>query len=103
MNNLTANAVESIEQKGKIDIDVLEESAHTYFIIKDSGKGIPEEDVSIIFEPGYTTKFNDHGVAATGIGLSHVQEIIQTLRRTNSNRIITVKDNFSESKFQLKT
>ena len=33
----------------------------------------------IIFEPGYTTKFNDHGVAATGIGLSHVQEIIHTL------------------------
>ena len=51
----------------------------TYFIIKDSGKGIPKEDISIIFEPGYTTKFNDQGVAATGIGLSHVQEIIQTL------------------------
>ena len=33
----------------------------------------------VIFEPGYTTKFNDQGVAATGIGLSHVQEIIHTL------------------------
>ena len=49
-------------------------------MIKDSGKGIPKEDVSIIFEPGYTTKYNDQGVAATGIGLSHVQEIIQTLK-----------------------
>ena len=58
-----------------------EESNYTYFSIKDSGKGIPEEDISIIFEPGYTTKYNDKGVAATGIGLSHVKEII-----TNASR-----------------
>lgn len=80
LNNLTANAVESIKNKGNIILAVFEESEQTCFIIKDSGKGIPKEDVSIIFEPGYTTKFNDHGVAATGIGLSHVQEIIQTLK-----------------------
>lgn len=79
LNNLTANAVESILNQGEIDFEVFEESEHIYFIIKDSGKGIPKEDISIIFEPGYTTKFNDRGVAATGIGLSHVQEIIQTL------------------------
>ena len=78
LNNLTANAVESIEHKGEIELTVFEESAQLYFIIKDSGKGIPEEDLPIIFEAGYTTKFNDHGVAATGIGLSHVQDIIQT-------------------------
>ena len=79
LNNLTANAVESIEAKGKIEIDVLEKSSQTYFIVKDSGKGIPAEDVAIVFEPGYTTKFNDSGVAATGIGLSHVQEIVHQL------------------------
>ncbi|MEC1945510.1 ATP-binding protein [Schinkia azotoformans] len=50
-----------------------------YFIV-DSGPGIPKADLPIIFEPGYTTKFNDHGVAATGIGLSHVQEIVHTLQ-----------------------
>ena len=79
LNNLTANAVESIEQKGEIELTVFEEAAYTYFILKDTGKGILEEDLPIIFEAGYTTKFNDHGVAATGIGLSHVQHIIQTL------------------------
>lgn len=78
LNNLTANAVESIEQKGEIIINVFEEAAYTYFILKDTGKGILEEDLPIIFEAGYTTKFNNHGVAATGIGLSHVQHIIQT-------------------------
>jgi two-component system, sensor histidine kinase YcbA len=79
LNNIAANAVESIKTKGEIIIELFEESETTYFIIKDSGVGIPKEDVSIIFEPGYTTKFSVQGVAATGIGLSHVQEIIRTL------------------------
>jgi two-component system, sensor histidine kinase YcbA len=80
LNNITANAVEAIVEKGKIDIDIFEKLDFITFIIKDSGTGIPEEDLSIIFEPGYTTKFNDHGVAATGIGLSHVNEIVHTLQ-----------------------
>ena len=79
LNNLTANAVESIINKGEIDITVFEESEQLNFIINDSGEGIQKEDIPIVFEPGYTTKFNDHGIAATGIGLSHVQEIIRTL------------------------
>lgn len=79
LNNLTANAVESIIDEGEIYFEIFEESTDTCFVIKDSGMGIPKEDETIIFKPGYTTKFNDHGVAATGIGLSHVQEIIHTL------------------------
>ncbi|WP_394238439.1 ATP-binding protein [Niallia oryzisoli] len=79
LNNLAANAVESISEKGEIYFDVFEESANTFFVITDTGKGISEEDVPVIFEPGYTTKFNEHGVAATGIGLSHVKEIVHTL------------------------
>ncbi|WP_458414797.1 sensor histidine kinase [Schinkia sp. CFF1] len=79
LNNLIANAVEAIVEKGEIHIELFEEWANTCFIIKDSGKGIPEEEVAIIFEPGYTTKYNDRGVAATGIGLSHVLEITRML------------------------
>jgi two-component system, sensor histidine kinase YcbA len=79
LNNLTANAVEAITEKGSIEIDIFEEQELVSFSIKDNGKGIPEEDLSIIFEPGYTTKFNDLGVAATGIGLPHVLEIVETL------------------------
>lgn len=79
LNNITANAVEAIMEKGEIHIQVYEESMYTCFSIKDSGKGIPKEDLSIVFEPGYTTKYTELGVAATGIGLSHVQEIVQSL------------------------
>lgn len=80
LNNLIANAVESISDDGEITIEIFEEAANTCFLIKDSGKGIPKEDLPIIFEPGYTTKFNEQGVAATGIGLSHVKEIVHTLK-----------------------
>lgn len=79
LNNLTANSVESITEHGEIHFDIKEDSTYVCFVIKDSGKGIAEEDVSIIFEPGYTTKFDDEGVSAIGIGLSHVKEIIQKL------------------------
>jgi len=77
LNNLTANAVESIANKGEIKLSVYEKLEKVHFIIKDLGEGIPKEDIAIIFEPGYTTKFNDHGASATGIGLSHVQEIVR--------------------------
>ncbi|MBS4192050.1 sensor histidine kinase [Bacillus sp. FJAT-49705] len=80
LNNLTANAIEAIEETGNIHIEIFEESDYTGFIVKDTGKGISEEDLSFIFEPGYTTKYNDHGVAATGIGLSHVQDIVHSLK-----------------------
>ena len=79
LNNICANAVEAIPWTGKIYIEIVEKSDTTWFVIKDSGIGISGDDLAIIFEPGYTTKFNDSGVAATGIGLSHVKEIITTL------------------------
>lgn len=80
LNNIMANAVESIADTGVVDIQVVEEANDLCIIIRDSGKGVRQEDIPILFEPGYTTKFNEQGVAATGIGLSHVQQIVQMLQ-----------------------
>ncbi|CAN7675435.1 sensor histidine kinase [Paenibacillus sp. LjRoot153] len=79
MNNLVANAVEAIEKSGTIHIRVYEKEEDVCFIVTDSGKGIPDHKKEIIFEPGYTTKYNEEGIAATGIGLSHVRDIIHSL------------------------
>ena len=79
MNNLIANAVEVIEAKGTIRLQVYEQGEDVHFAVIDSGKGIPEAKRTIIFEPGYTTKFNQAGIAATGIGLSHVRDIVRSL------------------------
>ncbi|PZT53741.1 sensor histidine kinase [Paenibacillus silvae] len=79
LNNLLANAVEAIEQEGLIRVQVFEQGKEVHFIVIDSGKGIPEAKRGVIFEPGYTTKFDEVGIAATGIGLSHVRDIVQSL------------------------
>ncbi|MEW9672793.1 sensor histidine kinase [Ammoniphilus sp. 3BR4] len=79
LNNLVANAVESIEHVGTIEIEAVEKHQTTWFTIRDTGNGIAPEDLELIFEPGFTTKFNENGVASTGIGLSHVKEIVNIL------------------------
>ncbi|WP_029053990.1 sensor histidine kinase [Sporosarcina ureae] len=82
LNNLTANAVEAIEEKGHVHITVERDGAWVRFSVCDTGKGIPFEHEDVIFEPGYTTKFTDQGTAATGIGLSHVCTIIDAMQGT---------------------
>ncbi|MEK4762487.1 ATP-binding protein [Viridibacillus sp. FSL E2-0187] len=79
LNNLVANAVEAIDDVGEISIEVFDIEKKTCFKVSDSGKGISKDDLDFIFEPGFTTKYNKQGVAATGIGLSHVREIVQML------------------------
>ncbi|MFB9328204.1 sensor histidine kinase [Paenibacillus aurantiacus] len=79
LNNLAANAVEAIEREGKVAISVFESGESFVFMVRDTGRGIPEQDRDIIFEAGYTTKFNEDGIAATGIGLSHVRAIAGAL------------------------
>ncbi|WP_151736710.1 ATP-binding protein ['Paenibacillus yunnanensis' Narsing Rao et al. 2020] len=79
LNNLTANAVEAIKASGSIHLDAYEKEEHTVFTVTDSGGGIKERDRDLLFEPGFTTKFNEEGVAATGIGLSHVRDIVDAL------------------------
>ncbi|WP_027094099.1 sensor histidine kinase [Cohnella thermotolerans] len=79
LNNLVANAVEAMNRYGLIRIRAFDRGDRTVFEVVDSGKGIPERDRQIIFEPGFTTKFDQDGVAATGIGLSHVRDIVGAL------------------------
>lgn len=79
LNNLAANAVEATVKIGAINIHIFEKEKETNFVVSDSGKGIPEKNKKLIFIPGFTTKFNEAGIAATGIGLSHVRDIVHSL------------------------
>ncbi|OXS66365.1 ATP-binding protein [Lysinibacillus sp. KCTC 33748] len=97
LNNLTANAIEAIENQGIISIAIQQQQDDTVFTVCDNGKGIPHSNLSIIFEPGYTTKYNVDGVAATGIGLSHVVELVNKL-----NGSISVESNNQNTMFKIK-
>lgn len=73
--NLLDNAIQAIEEKGRIEIaTTLNEADNTVTIsIKDSGTGIPEENANKIFDPFYTTKEVGEG---TGLGLAISKGII---------------------------
>ena len=72
--NLLVNATQAIENKGTIKIKTHKEQSSVYVKISDSGKGIPPENISNIFDPGFTTK----GVGVgTALGLSICYQIIK--------------------------
>lgn len=76
LGNLTANAVEAIQGQGQVHLEVREQAGWTLLTVNDSGGGFPQDERELVFEPGFTTKFDEEGVAATGIGLSHVRDIV---------------------------
>ncbi|MER1988413.1 MAG: ATP-binding protein, partial [Solibacillus isronensis] len=79
LNNLMANAVEAIEESGFITLNVVVEQDMTSFIVEDNGVGIDAALIPIIFDAGYTSKFNEQGQGSTGIGLSHTKTIVENL------------------------
>ena len=72
--NLLINAAQAIERWGEIVITTKADDDNLWVSIRDTGAGIPPDDLERIFEPFYTTK--DVGVG-TGLGLSIVAEIIK--------------------------
>jgi len=72
--NILVNAGQAIEDKGDIFVRTYTKNNNAIIEIKDTGKGIPEESLNRIFDPGYTTKSKGIG---TGLGLSIVYQIIE--------------------------
>ncbi|GAB4238717.1 MAG: hypothetical protein Tsb0034_14430 [Ekhidna sp.] len=64
--NIIANAAQAIEGTGAIEITTLEKGKTVELRIKDDGEGIPEENLSKISDPFFTTKAPGEG---TGLGL----------------------------------
>ena len=72
--NLLLNAAESIEGEGKIEISSRRMAkGKAEVTIKDSGCGIPPENLETIFNPFFTTK-----PKGTGLGLSIVYSILES-------------------------
>jgi PAS domain S-box-containing protein len=75
--NILINAVEAVPpQSGVITIAIREEMPQHYKVsIADNGGGIPEENISRIFEPYFTSKTNGFG-----LGLAATWNILQSHR-----------------------
>jgi signal transduction histidine kinase len=75
--NLINNARQAIGNKGTITIRTRVENGTAAIAIGDDGVGIKPENLSRVFDPGFTTK----GVGVgTGLGLSICYQIIQDHR-----------------------
>jgi PAS domain S-box-containing protein len=78
INNLISNAVESMPDGGVLTIASAKEEfkgkSYLTLKIKDTGEGIPEENLKMIYEPFYSTKVAGHGA---GMGLSICKKIIE--------------------------
>ncbi|UZW76785.1 HAMP domain-containing histidine kinase [Alkalimarinus sediminis] len=76
ISNLLVNASHAIKDTGKhgtVSIKTWSDDHNVYLVVKDTGKGIPEEIVDRVFEPFFTTKDVGKG---TGLGLNISYDII---------------------------
>jgi two-component system sensor histidine kinase HydH len=77
--NLMLNALESMEDGGKIRIGLKREGEGGKEFLKvsisDTGRGIPREDLGKVFDPFFSTKRK-----GTGLGLAIVHQIVESHR-----------------------
>jgi len=70
--NLITNAIQAMSNKGEINIRVIDEESKVVVEIQDSGPGMPEETLSKIFDPLFTTR-----QVGTGLGLPSCKTIVE--------------------------
>src|SRR5205807_3251526 len=72
IENLLKNALDAMEGKGSINIDIKKQEDNVIIDVTDTGKGISKQNISNVFRPGFTTKKR-----GWGLGLSLSKRIIE--------------------------
>lgn len=80
LNNLVSNAVEAISGAGLIRLQARAKGPILRITVSDNGELIRTDNQPLIFEAGFTTKYNDDGVPSTGIGLAYVRGLVEKFR-----------------------
>ncbi|MDU2064257.1 MAG: sensor histidine kinase [Sporomusaceae bacterium] len=80
VNNLVSNAVEAIETAGVVRINFEQVEGTLKIQITDNGPAITARKQKLIFQPGYTTKFDQAGNPSTGMGLPYVKYLTNQLQ-----------------------
>jgi PAS domain S-box-containing protein len=82
LENILLNAVDSMEEGGSLAIFTEKrdgrEKSEILIKVKDTGAGISEDQLEMIFEPFYTTKVSE----GTGLGLSITKKIMESMGGT---------------------
>lgn len=76
--NLVENAIKYTPEKGSVVVSTITEPKHLIFAIKDSGIGIPQDDVVNLFQKFYRGKQREARMqTGTGLGLAIVRSIAE--------------------------
>jgi signal transduction histidine kinase len=76
-NNIILNAVDFVNQKGRIDVNAKDSGDNIEFSVRDNGIGIPKAKLDGLFKKFYqvdTSMTRKHG--GTGLGLAIVKGIV---------------------------
>jgi two-component system phosphate regulon sensor histidine kinase PhoR len=77
LSNLLDNAVKYTPEGGHIAVGALQERGEVKFFVRDTGAGIPPEDVPRLFERFYRVdKARSRELGGTGLGLSIVKHLV---------------------------
>lgn len=90
-DNLITNSIQAINDDGEITIRITDLENEVEIEVEDSGEGVPDEIISRVFEPLFTTKKK-----GTGLGLASCKSIIE-----QHGGSITVKNKPSIFKIKL--
>ncbi len=74
LSNLVNNAVEALSDNGKVTISLKANNEKIFILVKDSGKGIPEEILPKLMKRGSTFE-KENGL---GLGLYHAKSTIES-------------------------
>lgn len=79
-SNLVHNAIKYNRKNGTVKISALEEKELVSIIITDTGIGIPEDKIEVIFEDFYRVKDDStKNISGTGLGLPICKKIVTEL------------------------
>jgi len=80
LTNLLDNAIKYTEPGGRIEVRVVGRGARVQVSLRDTGIGIPEEDLVRIFERFYRVdRARSRALGGTGLGLSIVKHLVQSM------------------------
>lgn len=82
LNNLIQNSIEAnTGQNSYVRVNCRCRDNLVIFSVADNGIGIPQRDRDLVFEPGFTTKYDPHtGQVSTGLGLTHIKNLAEYLK-----------------------
>jgi signal transduction histidine kinase len=72
IENLLKNALDAMDGKGSIHVNIMSTADTVITDVTDSGKGISKQNISKVFKPGFTTKKR-----GWGLGLSLSKRIVE--------------------------